>query len=140
LSYVWVNFSGGWQRCTLCSRKLKIGGNENGVTRKINIGLGGEFYDGKDLYKDGLSKQDKQYTCFEPCLLAHIDQHNPERFYNRKKKVFPSFLMQKNIVNLKEIVHFKLLWSDDVLKVLAPNNNKKIVVHFNIFDEDEKDE
>ncbi|CAB4028693.1 Hypothetical predicted protein [Paramuricea clavata] len=97
MNYNWTDFSGGWVMCTLyCSRKLKLNGNEVGVTRKIsNVG---EFYDcDGSLYKNGpfksvtVSKNDSQCACFEKRTLAVVKGGTPEHHYNGKKENYRRF-------------------------------------------------
>ena len=107
VDYAYFNAIGGWDQCTLyCSRKFDITGCENDGIRAIKFG--GEFYDGKNLYKDGISKRDKQYFCFDRRFLTKLKQMSPERYFNRKKRELPAYLLRDNLTELKQIVDFHI--------------------------------
>jgi hypothetical protein len=67
--------------------------------------------------------------CHDARLLAIVNEQAPDMYYNGKKA--------SNLTALKQTVYFNLIWSDGTTSTLINNNGKQIVIHLNIFDEDD---
>jgi hypothetical protein len=136
LSYTHTNFTRGWEKCYMYyARKLNIGRSENGDIRTVLAGRGGEFYNGQNLFTDGISKRDPQYMCHNSRLLILVLQANPGNLYTFKKGIGFIFNNPKPC-SFKRNGLFSYNMGDLTTTTLANNDGRKIVLHFSIFDED----
>ena len=69
-------------------------GIENGAVKQS---IGGEFYEGKQLYADGTLKSVKQGMGFNKRLLVFNEEGNSASYLDVKKKKFQHFCYQHTI-------------------------------------------
>ncbi|CAB3982315.1 Hypothetical predicted protein [Paramuricea clavata] len=86
---------------------------------------------------DVFNQRNKGFALQKMRYLTAVSKTDPHLYYDREKKILPSFMFVSDKQFINESVHFEIHWGTDTQKGnLATQEGKYITLEFSIFEDD----